>query len=182
MARMKRVSKARKGSIRGKGSIRRKGKGKRVRRVQSKRMGKKRTKRSSKSSSRSNKRMRRSFIKKSRGRSRRSLRRMRGGLRTPKYQYWKEKDATIRDAQRKLAIEADSTSGFGGILKWEKSLAKIEDLYVRTLRESVKKPHLAEMAEGHHSTLMRHRDQWPLGRRGLSGKEQWIDPKDVYTK
>jgi len=68
MARTKRVSKARKGSIRGKG-----------RRVQSKRVGKKRTKRSSKSSSRSNKRMRRSFIKKSRGRSRRSLRRMRGG-------------------------------------------------------------------------------------------------------
>jgi hypothetical protein len=64
MARTKRVSKARKG-----------------RRVQSKRVGKKRTKRSSKSSSRSNKRMRRSFIKKSRGRPRRSLRRMRGGSR-----------------------------------------------------------------------------------------------------
>ena len=62
MARTKRVSKVRKG-----------------RRVQSKRVGKKRTKRSSKSSSRSNKRMRRSFIKKSRGRPKRSLRRMRGG-------------------------------------------------------------------------------------------------------
>lgn len=74
MARTKRLSKVRKGSIRGKG--------KRVRRVQSKRMGKKRTKRSSKSSSRSNKRMRRSFIKKSRGRPRRSLRRMRGGSST----------------------------------------------------------------------------------------------------
>lgn len=61
MARTKRVSKARKG--------------RRVRskRVRSKRMGKKRTKRSS------NKRMRRSFIKKSRGRPKRSLRRMRGG-------------------------------------------------------------------------------------------------------
>ena len=62
MARTKRVSRGRR------------------KRVQSKRMGKKRTKRSSKSSSRSNKRMRRSFIKKSRGRSRRSLRRMRGGM------------------------------------------------------------------------------------------------------
>lgn len=69
MARTKRLSKVRKGSIRGKG--------KRVRRVQSKRVGKKRTKRSSNKSS--NKRMRRSFIKKSRGRPRRSQRRMRGG-------------------------------------------------------------------------------------------------------
>ena len=100
MARTKRVSKARKGSIRGKGKGKRlpKGKGQRVR---SKRVGKKRTKRSSKSSSRSNKRMRRSFIKKSRGRSRRSLRRMRGGSSEDKVRVRElmEVQAVLREAE-----------------------------------------------------------------------------------
>ncbi len=89
MARTKRVSKARKGGIKGKG-----------RRVQSKRMSKKRTKRSSKSSSRSNKRMRRSFIKKSRGRPRRSLRMMRGGV---------SGNVTIQDiTSKKFILTTDS--------------------------------------------------------------------------
>jgi len=166
MARTKRVSKARKG-----------------RRVQSKRVGKKRTKRSSKSSSRSNKRMRRSFIKKSRGRSRRSLRRMRGGSAkyAPNYQYWKERDPEKRDYHRQLALKADSTSGFGDITQWEKSLAKLEDNYVRTLHGSFKNRHLAPAVEAQYSNLMRHYNGWPLGPRGLSGKEEWIDPKDVYN-
>ena len=161
MARTKRVSKTRKG-----------------RRVRSKRVSKKRTKRSSKSSSRSNKRMRRSFIKKSRGRPRRSLRRMRGGASTPTHQYWKERDAANRDAQRERAINADSTSGHGDSSPWEKSLAKKEQNYVRFLRESKEKLHIAKMVDKFHSELMKHYNEWPSL---LSGKEQWIDPKVVYT-
>ena len=170
MARTKRLSKARKGSMRGKG--------KRVRRVQSKRVGKKRTKRSSKSSSRSNKRMRRSFIKKSRGRSKRSLRRMRGGGNTPKYQYWKEENAHERDVQRELALKGDSTSGFGGISKWEKILAKRENNYVNTLRASKEKPQLVPLAEDHHDTLVLYKNSWPPL---LNGMTEWVDPKSIYN-
>ena len=127
--------------------------------------------------------MRRSFIKKSRGRSRRSLRRMRGGSAkyAPKYQYWKERDTEKRDVQRQLAKGSNVDGSFDRQQPhrdWEQHLAIREDNYVKTLRASFNKPYLAQSAEAQYDTLMQHYNDWPPI---LSGKEEWIDPKDVYT-
>ena len=102
---------------------------------------------------------------------------MRGGASKPKYQYWKERNAEKRDEQRKLAMKA-RTGGFGDYSEREKLLAKKEHEYVQILLASFKKPYLAPLAEESHRALIEYYNEWPLL---LSGKEKWIDPKDVYS-